>query len=474
MLSLRDDQETVVKTVIDRLFSTDKAKVLLTAPTGWGKTVAFCWLAKHCASIGQTVAILAHRSELIHQISRTLRELDVSHGTVRAGEKHRKDCAVHVASVQTLARRLDSFIPPDIAIIDEAHHAVANTTWGKILSAWPNSLRLGVTATPQRLSGEGLGELFNELIHGPTVADLMASGTLSKFRIFAPSQIDTRRLRVRAGDFSREDLSDALNKPVIIGDAVDHYRRLAHGKRAIVFCVSVQHAVSTANAFNAAGYSAESIDGAMDYVRRFQLIERFRSGNINVLTSCDLVSEGFDLPAIEVAILLRPTMSLALYLQQVGRALRPYPGKDYALILDHAGNTMRHGFPDDPREWSLQGRERKKTDESEQSINVRLCGQCFAACRAPVSVCPHCGYVWPAKPRRVEEAEGELQEVVRSERHIAMRREQGMAIELNALIELGKRRGYKNPQYWARCVWESRAMRRGQRERTKYPEWHPN
>lgn len=473
MLHLRQDQEAVVETALSRLFSSEGSRVLLTAPTGWGKTVAFCWLAKHCASIGQTVMILAHRTELIHQISRTLRELGVSHGTIKAGGRHEVGCAVYVASVQTLARRINQFDAPSIAIIDEAHHAILNTTWGKILSAWPNTSRFGVTATPQRLSGEGLGELFDELIYGPSVADLMASGTLARYRIFAPSQIDTRRLRVRAGDFSREELSDALNKPVLIGNAVDHYRRLANGKRAIVFCVSIQHAISTADAFKDAGYASANIDGSMEPIRRFQLIERFRSGEVKILTSCDLVSEGFDLPAIEVAILLRPTMSLALYLQQVGRALRPYHGKDYALILDHAGNTIRHGFPDDDREWSLLGTERKKKSESEQNINVRLCGRCFAACRAPISICPHCGYVWPAKPRQVEQADGELQEIDGSQILRAMRREQGMATDLNALIELGKKRGYRNPQYWARCVWASR-MNRRRHERTEHTEQYTN
>jgi len=474
MLSLRVDQQAVIETALSRLFSSDRPSILLTAPTGWGKTVAFCWMAKHCSSIGQSVVILAHRKELIQQISRTLRSFNVTHGIVSAGDRYVKGLSVYVASVQTLARRMREFSHPDIAIIDEAHHAVRNTTWGKILSAWQNTSRFGVTATPQRLSGEGLDELFNELIFAPTVSDLMASGILAKYRIFAPSQIDTRRFSVRAGDFNREELSDALNRPMIVGSAVDHYRRLAHGKRAIVFCVSIQHAVSTANAFRDAGYPSESIDGSMDPVRRFQLIEKFRSGEVKILTSCDLVSEGFDLPAIEVAILLRPTMSLALYLQQVGRALRPYPGKDYALILDHAGNTMRHGFPDDEREWSLQGMERKRSNDSEQSINVRLCGQCFAACRAPVSTCPHCGYVWPLKPRQIEEADGELQEIDRMRMRHITRMEQGRATDMHALIELGKKRGYRNPTYWARCVWESRTKRRWQHERTKYTEWHTN
>lgn len=461
MLSLRDDQQAVVNTALEKLFATNRPRLLLAAPTGWGKTVAFCYIARHCANIGLTVTILAHRAELIAQIERTLNDFDISYDVMAAGRWPRRWPIVSVASVQTLARRLGRVFPPDVAIIDEAHHAISRTAWGRILAAWPNAARLGVTATPLRLSGEGLNEIFDELIYGPSVAELIASGRLSPFRIYAPPCADTRRLHVRAGDFQRDELSDAFNNPKIIGDAVDHYRRLAHGKRAIAFCVSIQHAISTANAFREYGYSAENIDGTMDPIRRHELIEKFKAGAVNILTSCDLISEGFDCPAIEAAILLRPTMSVALYLQQVGRALRTYPGKEEALILDHAGNTLRHGFPDELREWSLEGVKKNRGEESEANVSVKVCKQCFAACRSTVSACPHCGYVWPTKPRRVEEAAGELRELQRHEIARRRRREQGEATELQALISLGESRGYRRPEYWAKCVWSARMKRRG-------------
>lgn len=318
---------------------------------------------------------------------------------------------------------------------------------------------LGVTATPERLSGEGLRGTFSSMEIGPTTKELIALGYLSPFRIFAPPQHAADGVRTRMGDFERKALDCAINKPSITGDAVEHYGKLGMGRRALVFCVSVQHAKNCAEQFSTAGYQSASLDGCMDRTAREHIVAGFSSGRIQVLTSCDLVSEGFDLPAIEVAILLRPTQSLALFLQQCGRALRTYPGKEYALILDHAGNTERHGWPDDERDWSLDGRGKRSKSDCEKALTVRVCGQCFAASKAPIEACPYCGYVWPPKPREVEKVDGELQEAVRRERIQANKAEQAKAYDLQGLIALGRKRGYRQPDYWARCVWQARQGR---------------
>jgi superfamily II DNA or RNA helicase len=250
-----------------------------------------------------------------------------------------------------------------------------------------------------------------------------------------------------------------LDRPTITGSAVDHYRRLTPGRRAVVFCISVQHSRHVAQQFQAAGFRSAWLDGGMDPGERARTVAAFREGRIQVLTSCDLISEGFDLPAIEVAISLRPTQSLALWIQQSGRALRPMPGKAEAVILDHAGNVHAHGLPDAPRDWALEGRERRRKGDAKQEVRVRICPACFGAQAPGSAVCVFCGAAWPADPRQVDEVAGELVELERKAAQVEARREQGRAQSLDQLVRLGTERGYKNPYGWARRLLAARAGR---------------
>jgi DNA repair protein RadD len=434
-------------------------RTLLCAPTGSGKTIMFAYLASKMMQAGKRIYILVHRAELLEQVSRTLTDMEVKHGCIAPSYPNHANRPVQVASVFTLARRLADYRAPDLVIIDEAHHAIPRTTWGRTLQAYRQSARLGVTATPERLGGEGLADTFDTLLVGPTVRELIDQGSLCDYRLFAPPVTYTEGVHRRMGDYDKKELSQAADTPTITGCAVTHYEKLSRGKRAIVFCVSVQHADHTADAFKASGYAARRIDGKCSVWERRSLIHDFAQGRIQILTSCDLISEGFDLPAIEVAILLRPTQSLALHLQQVGRALRPYDGKSHAIILDHAGNTHRHGLPDDPRDWSLDGKEFRQASESDgPSVSVRTCGQCFAAVRSPAPVCQYCRYVFPLKPREVEEVDGTLEEVDQAIVRQQQRREVGRAKDLDALIALGKQRGYKPA--WAHFVYKARMQKK--------------
>lgn len=458
MISLRPYQADMMERVRAE-YRGGARTVLMVAPTGSGKTVCFSWLAHSAMAKGNRVLILAHRSELLDQIADTLAKFDVPHGFIAAGRTP-SGAPVQVASVQTLANRLAFTAAPDLIVIDEAHHAIAGSAWGKVLAAWPRARLLGVTATPQRLSGEGLKDTFETMVIGPTTADLIEAGALSRFRIFAPPVADLTRVRIVAGDYDKRQLDDVMGGAKIVGDAVEHYGKHAAGKRAVVFCVSLRHAEAVTARFAAAGYRAAQIDGKMAKDDRKRLVRDFSAGRVDVLTSCDVVSEGFDLPAIEVAILMRPTQSLALYLQQVGRALRPWPGKEHALILDHAGNAHAHGFPDDAREWTLDGRKRRKRDPSEESITVKVCGECFAANPGDAETCFFCGAPFPLKVRRFDEAEGELAELQRQQAAVVERREEGRAQTLADLIAIGKQRGYKQPVYWAHRVLAGRAAKR--------------
>ena len=419
---------------------------LLVMPTGAGKTVVFTEIARSATKLGNSVFILVHRRELVNQASDKLTKAGVNHGIIAAGFKPSKH-RVQVASVQTLAKRLLT-VPaePDLIIIDEAHHAVAGS-WDKILTKFKTARVVGVTATPSRLDGRGLGSHFSTLISGPSVEQLTKLGFLSPHRVFAPPVIaDLSNVKTRAGDYANDQLSQAMDRPTITGDAIGHYRRLADGLPAIAFCCSIAHATSVCEAFNAAGYRAKLVTGKMKMEERDEAISGLADGRTQILCSVDVVSEGTDVPAVSAAILLRPTQSEALYLQQVGRILRPQPGK-IAIVLDHVGSTLKHGFVDDVRDWNLNSKPRRKKND-EPAPSVRQCPMCFAAFK-PQPVCPMCGHEFPVKPKRqLTQREGELKEMRRQDaleriEKKEKRKEIGRARTLPELLALAKKKGYK-------------------------------
>jgi len=334
MVSLRPFQATAA-TRIRGAYMAGLRRVLFVLPTGGGKTYTFVHIAEQAAIRGNRVCILVHRQELVDQSSRSLHAIGCNHGVIASGYRQDLRQGVQVASVQTLARRLHT-IPADffqLLIVDEAHHAVAGT-WAKVLAAMPRAHILGVTATPERLDGRGLGDQFDALIEGPDAGWLTEQGFLVRARVFAPPGIDMggiRRFDTRKG---HEEAEARLRQGQAMGDAVSHYRRTiqdTHNGTAIAFCCSVAHAEAVAEAFRAQGIAAATLDGAMDRGIRRRTIADLGTGQLKVLTSCDIVSEGTDIPSVTGAILLRPTDSLGLHLQQVGRVLRPAPGKTCLL-----------------------------------------------------------------------------------------------------------------------------------------------
>lgn len=432
---------------------------LLVAPTGAGKTVILAAITASATARGRRVLILVHRRELIHQASSKLTAAGVEHGIIAAGVQ-RADATVQVASVQTLIRRLATIDwEPCLIIIDEAHHAAAGS-WSQIISHWPGALRLGVTATPCRLDGRGLGDTFDALIEGPSVQMLTSAGYISPARIFAPPIVaDLSQLRRRAGDYAIDQAADAMTRPTVTGDAIKHYRKLGGDQQAIAFCCNVNHAVSVRDSFETAGISSALLLGGT--ANRDAVVRAFAAGTIRVLVTVDVVSEGFDIPAASVAILLRPTQSLGLYLQQVGRVLRPAQGKDAAIILDHVGNVTRHGFPDDIRQWSLEHGARRASS-GPAAPSVRTCPACFAAFR-PAPQCPICGADCAFESRRpMQQVDGELKELKRIDVQLR-RREQSKAQTLQQLIAIGHARNMRNPVAWAKHVLYARSLKDGQR-----------
>ena len=423
-------------------------RILLQLATGGGKTIIVAHMTRAAEERGKTTWLVVHRAELVDQTIGALAMVGCNVGVVAAGHPRQPGLRVQVCSVQSLVRRFEKLPSPDLIIWDEAHHCAAGT-WSKIADHYPSAWHIGLTATPERLDGKGLYKYFSKIVSGPTPAWLIEHGYLSKYKIFAPPSVSMDGVRTIAGDYNRKDVAARLDGSTVIGDALEHYQRHCAGTRAVVFAWSVEASKYIAEQFQDAGIAAAHLDGTTPRADRRRIIADFRAGRIKVLSNVEIVSEGFDLPAVESAFLLRPTQSLGLHLQQVGRVLRPAPGKEYAVIFDHAGNAMRHGLPDDEREWSLEGRKKKNQD---MEPGVKTCGECFAVCHLAARECPECGYVFPVVRREVTEIDGDLVEIDPQELRRQREREQGFARTVEELIAIGLRRGYKHPSGWARNV----------------------
>ena len=422
-------------------------------PTGAGKTVVFAHITQSAAALENNVLILVHRWQLLRQVCAAL---DNDCGCIKAGITERPH-RVQVATVGTLVNRIQKRdYEFDLIIIDEAHHAKA-ATYMKILDAFPNAKVLGVTATPCRMDGKGLGDIFDVLVEGPTVEELTARGHLSPAIVYAPSIPDLTDVKTVRGDFDGRQLSTVMNSK-ITGDAITHYRRLANHVPALASCVDVAHAEATAEAFNEAGYNAVAVDGKTPEPERVAALEGLADGSMHVVSYCELFGEGVDVPVVGCAILLRPTQSLGLYLQQVGRVLRSSPGKTQAIILDHAGNALRHGTPDMPREWSLDMTRKQSKLAKEKLPPIKTCPECFGVHKT-APVCPYCAYVYKVEAREVEHVKGELVEVDKAKLVAVHRAEVRGATTRTELEALGKDRGYKPG--WAWHIMESRKKRKG-------------
>jgi len=458
-IELRDYQGSFVGGIADS-FRVGHKRVCGVLPTGGGKTVCFSYLAWKAHLKKTPTLLLSHRIELMRQASAALLRFNVPHGRINPQYTPNPFELIQVGTVGTVISRLNRITPPKFIIVDECHHVVPNNTWGRILSAFPEARILGVTATPIRADGKGMAEMFEDMVKGPGTADLIAMGFLVQPLIYIPPpKFDRGELKPkRSGDYTDRELEEVIDKPNITGDAVQEYMRICPGTPAIYSCVSIQHAEHVAEAFRAAGFRAEPVDGTMEDAERARILAGLGDGSVQVVTFCSIISEGTDIPAIGCVGMLRPTESESLYLQIVGRGLRPCAGKDRAVIIDHVGNVVRHGRPEIERHWELQPSEMKnKRDRAgyEDTMKVLICGACFATFE-PAPACPQCGHEAP-KPKPslgptstdgelIELGDGLLEDIRRKQRV-----EVAMARSLNELIQIQHSRNYKNG--WAHTVW---------------------
>lgn len=452
--------QNILVNLIRRGFSLGKKSILVVAPTGAGKTVMFSYMAHHASQKNNKVLLLAHREELVNQISETLSMFNCDHGFITAKKDMDNSKMVQVGSVFTVVNRFEKMNNPDLVILDEAHHFSSGNTWSRILDNFKGAKIIGVTATPCRTDGKPLKDIFDEMIVGPSVADLIKLGSLSDYRAFAPALIQDIKMKVIAGDYSQKETDHLMNDVVITGHAVREWKSIANGKKTIVFCSSVDHAKNVAQMYIEHGISAASLDGESDPEERSRVLNKFKAGDITVLTNCALFTEGFDCKTIDCVQLLRPTASLSLYLQMVGRGLRVYEGKGKAIIIDHVRAIEKHGLPDQHREWSLTEPVKKRSGKAESP--VQICPQCFAAVPISSSQCSECGHEFKKQSKedtKTVDENSRLSEIDKEAMLKAKKLEQGQAKTLEDLIKLGKQRGYKNATFWARKVFESRRRR---------------
>jgi len=379
--------------------------VCLQLPTGAGKSRIIRTIVDNHAQGKKVIYIIVHRSSLIKQLSNELKEAGVQHGIIQSGYPYVR-YRVQVCSIQTLINRMDKIPEPEIIVIDEAHHTKSNS-YQKIIDKWHSAKILGVTATPQRTDGKPLSDIFQELIIGPPMRELIDDGYLCDYDYFAPADIDMSGVHKRAGEYNQNETLERVDKKKIIGSAVEHYREYADHQPAIASCVSIAHAEHVADQFVEAGYKARAVHSKMDKKYIDESIEGLRTGAVEILCQCELLGEGVDIKGAVVLIGLRPTASIVVFLQHVGRVLRSMPGKKGAIILDHVGNWERHGLPDTERQWSLNG----KIKAAEEST-LKRCPQCMRPVAKNERKCPYCGFLWAATENPVEripeEQEGKL------------------------------------------------------------------
>ena len=436
-------------------------RVLLQAPTGAGKTALASFMAGETSAKGQQVWFICHRAELVLQTSLTFKRFGIDHGFIAAGYPMNLRAGVQVCSIDTLKNRLLQLPPPKLAIVDECHHCGA-AGWARVV-AWlteNGSYVIGLSATPTRLDGSGLDEHFDDLIPGPQVSWLMSEGHLSPYRMFCPDMPDMKGVRKQMGDFAKGEAAEKMDKPKLTGNIIAHWEKYAKGMKTVGFAVNVAHSLHLTKAFNDAGYRFAHLDGGTDKTERKRIIQEYARGDLDGIFNVALFGEGFDLSAIaqtdvtiDAVISANPSQSLSRVMQEWGRGLRPSKGKT-AIILDHAGNAMRHGFPDDERTWSLEGDSSgSKSSTSDGPPPPVICKGCFNAIRRPLpDKCPHCAKQLREEAKEIEVAEGELKEMderAKESLRAKMKREEADCKDIGALTALAMKRGLPNPSGWA-------------------------
>jgi superfamily II DNA or RNA helicase len=439
---------------VDRVIAGGARRIIVTAPTGSGKTIIAAELIKAARDCGIRVLVLVHRREIIRQTSFKLSAYGIGHGFIAAGLVADPAQAVQLASVQTLwsrGMRRDAMAMPaaSLLIVDECHHCPAESYRG-IIAEYPNAVLIGLTATPCRSDGGGLGGIFDTLIETPQVAELITQGYLVRTRVYAPTDPDLKGVRTVAGDYVERELADRMDRANLVGDIVTHWHKFGERRKTVAFACSVAHSIHIRDEFLKSGVKAEHVDGSTPKPDRDAALARLASGEIELIANCMVLTEGWDMPEVGCCILARPTRKMGLYRQMVGRVLRPAAGKADAIVLDHSGAVFRHGFVEDRVEWRLDPDKRaispthvKRLETRGYSSRLLECSQC-SSLRAPGEKCPHCGFLPTRPPKAVAFKDGELAYVDRNRRTATIAHDAGERARWHGMLAwIAAERGYK-------------------------------
>lgn len=454
-IDLYDDQIELMNDV--RVALRTSKSVLMQAATGFGKSVVTSYMFESAIAKGKRVMMVVPRRQLLSQMSNNFSEFGIKHSFVAAGKEHKENQNAYVATSGSLVNRLDKAPQVDLVAIDETHHGQAAID--SIIKHYRNlgSYIIGLSATPMKTSGRGLGCWYDKMVCGKSIRWLIDNKRLSEYRLFAPYSPDLSQIKTLAGDYHHGELSEfAENNKALIGNVAEHYYKHAMGRINVTFGVSRKHAILLNQAFLGLGIPSAYVDGETPDDERKMIFKSLAKREILNVCNCELLTYGFDLSlaaempvTIESLSIARSTKSLPLLMQIFGRVLRY---KDYpAIIFDHSGSTGRLGLPDDDRSWSLADTIKKKKDEKPE-VSIRQCSLCYAVHR-PAPKCPSCGFVYPIKSREIQEEDGELNEI---DIRARIKKEVKAAKTEEDLIKLAEQRGYKNPSGWAYIIMRER------------------
>lgn len=452
---LRDYQEKMIQDTRHAIARGARAP-LLVAPTGSGKTHVAAAMIRSALEKNRRVLFLAPRRELIYQTSERLDRSGIRYGVIMAGEPTSMFSAVQVASIPTLEsralQRKRMFLPKaELVLVDEAHIGIGGAAQ-KIIEHYKtqSAVVVGLTATPARTDGRGLGAVYDALVEGPSVAELTRQGHLVPARYFVGERPDLSGVKMQAGDYHQGQLAERADKPKLVGDIVSNWQRLASDRQTFVFAVSVEHSMHLCEQFKAAGVVAEHLDAKTPLDERKRILARLRRGEIQVLCNCLVMTYGVDFPPVSCIVFASPTKSVVRYMQSIGRGLRTSPGKADCFVLDHAGavNDESLGFVDDARPWSLDDSEKIQERQAKEPKPPKdiTCGACGATFRAQ-RICPQCGHQMGERyAKAIETAAAELVEVERKK----AKKEASIEDKANFYAELkayGKAKGFS--EGWA-------------------------
>lgn len=448
-LKLRNYQENLKNKT--RMAFLNHKKVIMLAPCGAGKTIISTSIIQDSLKKNKKVWFIVHRQELKSQAENTFQKFGIISENIK------------VYMVQTLVNQIKKELineMPDMIILDECQHSTSKT-YLKLFETYPNCCFLGLSATPVRLSGYPLGNVFETIVKEIEAEDLIKQNFLADYDYYAPKlQVDFSDVKIKTtGDYDNKETEAKLSNSTIYGDIIKYYKQLADNKKTIIYCPTIAYSEKIEKLFNDNGYTAKHFDGCTSDNERKEIVEKFRNDEIKILTNVDLIGEGFDVPSCECVILLRPTQSLSLYIQQSTRCLRPN-GDKKSIIIDMVGNCFRHGMPTEKREWSLDVKMKCKNPSGEEAILIRQCSNCFKVYQPKTRICPYCNYEAPKTPREIKQEEKVELEKIKKINKLQRKKEIWQCQTFTELIDYAKEHNYKNPGSWAYCILNARKKRR--------------